>query len=178
MYSHGNLNKTIFSYISNKLTKTLLQLRLPDIYYIIRSMINGKNSVHLSWPIEATKRLCVLAVTTILLLLVRLQIMGSQLPVFTRFDNPASVAVTPARQLTYHYLMSVNVWLLLFPCDLCCDWTMGTVPIVQSLLDPRNLATLVTYTFLGIFVLTAFYTENKQQATVIIMVSKFCLRCF
>lgn len=88
-----------------------------------------------------------------------------------RFDNPASVAPTPARQLTYNYLVSQNLWLLLFPCNLCCDWTMGTVPIIDSLMDARNLATVLTYLLLAVLVWVAFVSENFQQTTVIIMVS-------
>lgn len=91
---------------------------------------------------------------------------------FYRFDNPASVAPTPVRQLSYNYLISVNLWLLLFPCDLCCDWTMGTVPLVESFLDTRNLATLISYAILSLLTYVAVITDNRQQATVIIMVSK------
>ncbi|XP_017781119.1 PREDICTED: transmembrane and TPR repeat-containing protein CG4050-like [Nicrophorus vespilloides] len=142
------------------------KIRLSDLKYMIKS---AKSSYHLPWSSEATKRLSALGLTTVCLLLARLQIMGSQLPVFTRFDNPASVAPTPSRQLTYHYLISVNLWLLLFPCDLCCDWTMGTVPLVESFLDPRNLSTVAAYVFLALLVIAAFTTENKQQSVIIIM---------
>ena len=41
--------------------------------------------------------------------------MGATLPVFTRFDNPAAVAETPVKQLTQHYLVTINWWLLLAP---------------------------------------------------------------
>lgn len=91
---------------------------------------------------------------------------------FIRFDNPASVAPTPSRQLTYNYLVSLNLWLLLFPCDLCCDWTMGTVPLVETFSDPRNIVTLIAYTTLCILVWISFITENRQQSTLIIMVSR------
>jgi hypothetical protein len=91
---------------------------------------------------------------------------------FYRFDNPASVAPTPVRQLTYNYLISVNLWLLLFPCDLCCDWTMGTVPLIESFLDARNLMTLISYAILSLLIYVAVITDNRQQATVIIMVRK------
>ena len=43
--------------------------------------------------------------------------MGATLPVFTRFDNPAAVAETPIKQLTQHYLVTINWWLLLAPGD-------------------------------------------------------------
>ena len=45
----------------------------------------------------------------------RLHIMGATLPVFTRFDNPAAVAESPTKQLTQHYLVTINWWLLLAP---------------------------------------------------------------
>uniref|UniRef100_A0A182P8F0 DUF1736 domain-containing protein n=1 Tax=Anopheles epiroticus TaxID=199890 RepID=A0A182P8F0_9DIPT len=86
-----------------------------------------------------------------------------------RFDNPASVAVTPARQLSYNYLVSVNLWLLLFPCDLCCDWTMGTVPLVESFTDPRNLATLGAYSMIGVLVWVAFIENHRQKSAVVVM---------
>jgi len=76
----------------------------------------------------------------------------------------------PARQLTYNYLVSVNAWLLIFPCDLCCDWTMGTVPLVESASDPRNLATLATYAVVAALVYTAFTTPNRAKRVAVIMV--------
>ena len=86
-----------------------------------------------------------------------------------RFDNPASVSPSPARQLTFNYLLPVNAWLLLNPMDLCCDWTMGTIPLVKSLSDPRNLLTILTFAIifhLGIFGLAS---SSKKQRKVILM---------
>ncbi|KAL1404068.1 hypothetical protein pipiens_019080, partial [Culex pipiens pipiens] len=61
-------------------------IRLSDIYHLARSVMSGKSLALPSgwWPHEATRRLAVLCVSTVALLFVRLQIMGSQLPVFTR----------------------------------------------------------------------------------------------
>ena len=88
-----------------------------------------------------------------------------------RFDNPASVAATPTRQLTYNYLAAVNLRLLFLPIDLCCDWTMGTIPLVESFLDVRNLATIAAHaTVLGLIV-TAVLTRSRQTSIIIIMVS-------
>ncbi|XP_044748046.1 protein O-mannosyl-transferase Tmtc3 [Coccinella septempunctata] len=145
------------------------KVKLQQIKHILRSALSSKSSYQLPWSSNATKRIVVLAVSTVCLLLFRLQIMGSQLPVFTRFDNPASVAPTPTKQLTYNYLLSVNLWLLLFPCNLCCDWTMGTIPLVETFLDLRNLATLATYAFFGLMAFVAFTTNNSKQRVVILM---------
>lgn len=102
----------------------------------------------------------------------------SLLPPTNRFDNPASVSVTPTRQLSYNYLVSVNLWLLLFPCDLCCDWTMGTVPLVESFSDPRNLTTLAAYSLIGVLVWMAFLQGDRHRSGVIVMVSTFWVLLF
>lgn len=156
------------------------KIRLSDIYHLARSVLSGKSLALPSgwWPHEATRRLAVLCVATVALLFARLQIMGSQLPVFTRFDNPASVSVTPTRQLSYNYLASVNLWLLLFPCDLCCDWTMGTVPLVESFSDPRNMATLGAYSLIGVLVWVAFLQGDRHRSGVIVMGLAFMILPF
>lgn len=89
-----------------------------------------------------------------------------------RFDNPASVADTPSRQLTYNYLLAVNLWLVLFPCELCCDWTMGTIPLVESLADARNLVTVSTYFMLFAALYKILTSSNRQYVTIMCMVSE------
>lgn len=86
--------------------------------------------------------------------------------VFFRFDNPASASSFPGRHLTYNYLAVLNAWLLTFPSSLCCDWTMGTVALVESLTDPRNLATLL-FLFLVVRLVWAAFIQGDP---VIIMV--------
>lgn len=87
-----------------------------------------------------------------------------------RFDNPASVAPSPTRQLTYNYLVSVNLWLLLFPDALVCDWTMNSIQLIKGFVDPRNLWTLLSYTIIGWLSWIAISTENRRKANVLIMV--------
>lgn len=86
-----------------------------------------------------------------------------------RFDNPAAVSATPARQLTFNYLLPVNAWLLLNPSELCCDWTMGTIPLVESLLDPRNLATLAFYVLLGLLAYHSLRYGHSSAKTVLMV---------
>ena len=84
------------------------------------------------------RRLAALSAFAAAALWLRLRLVqGGSLPRFTRFDNPASASPSPARQLTYAFLTWENLRLLLCPSSLCCDWTMGAIPIVESLSDPR-----------------------------------------
>ncbi|XP_033101589.1 protein O-mannosyl-transferase TMTC3-like [Anneissia japonica] len=142
------------------------KLSCMDLLQNARSWLSGKvafpGALKLSFY-----RILFLAFGTFLLLYARLQIMGSTLPVFTNFDNPASQASYPARHLTYWYLLPINAWLLLCPSKLCCDWTMGTIPLVESFHDPRNLATVLFIFILGSLVLYVVVNSNHLSKQVI-----------
>jgi len=56
------------------------------------------------------------------------------------------------RLMTFCYLAALNCWLLLCPAILSHDWQMGSVPLVTSFTDTRNLATCIF--FGGCLVLT------------------------
>ena len=56
---------------------------------------------------------------------------------------------SPYKQLHWAYLPFLNIWLLLNPWQLSCEYALGTVPAIESLADPRNLLTLLTYSALG-----------------------------
>ena len=108
-------------------------------------------------------RTLVLTLTGGLLLYLRFHVMGSTLPVFTNFDNPASYQDFPTKQLTWLYLIAVNSWLLLSPSDLCCDWTMKTIPLVETLADPRNMATISTFAILIHVGLVAIFSQSGAE---------------
>lgn len=50
------------------------------------------------------------------------------------------------RLLTFCYLAAFNCWLLLCPSTLSHDWQMGSIPLVTSLADSRNLTTALFFT--------------------------------
>ena len=56
---------------------------------------------------------------------------------------------TPYRQLSWLYLTFVNSWLLLNPYNLCADWRFGAVPLINSLIDPLNILTVLTLLSVG-----------------------------
>ena len=85
---------------------------------------------------------------------------------FLRHDNPAVALTTPYRQLHWMYLIFTNCWLLLDPSTLCADWTMGTIPLIQSIADPRNMLTLVTFVvFAGAMYYSMSGNSVNQQVT-------------
>ncbi|XP_054974243.1 protein O-mannosyl-transferase TMTC1 isoform X1 [Sorex araneus] len=96
------------------------------------------------------KRAALVVSYVTVLLGLRLWIMGGSLPLFSEQDNPASFSpYLLTRFLTYCYLLAFNAWLLLAPVTLCYDWQVGSIPLVESLWDARNLASLLLALALG-----------------------------
>lgn len=151
------------------LHEVFVEQKLSHTDLVVFSQIFAGGKVGLPpWVKLSAQRLSILVLAGICLMIGRLKIMGSQLPVFTKFDNPAAVAETPTRQLTHNYLLTVNSWLLLAPADLCCDWTMNTVPLVTSVSDPRNLATILLYALLAHLAYKGFSCNPTHEASVIL----------
>lgn len=63
------------------------QISVRNIVHCLRCIVSGKSFIlpSATWTSDTKKRLCVLCVTTIALLIARFKVMGSQLPVFTRY---------------------------------------------------------------------------------------------
>ncbi|KAH0820140.1 hypothetical protein GEV33_002651 [Tenebrio molitor] len=71
--------------------------------------------------------------------------------------------------LTFCYLAAFNWWLLLCPATLSHDWQMGSVPLVTSMSDSRNLMTCF---FFGVAVLLVIRSlcdfENQKHVPVVL----------
>ena len=63
--------------------------------------------------------------------------------------NPAAGQPSPYRQLHWAYLCFYNLWLLLCPSHLSPDYSMGTIPLIASIFDSRNVLTIMTFLSLG-----------------------------
>ncbi|XP_040344455.1 protein O-mannosyl-transferase TMTC1 isoform X1 [Herpailurus yagouaroundi] len=116
------------------------------------------------------KRATLVVTYVIVLLYFRLWIMGGSMPLFSEQDNPASFSpYILTRFLTYSYLLAFNVWLLLAPVTLCYDWQVGSIPLVETIWDTRNLATIllaVVMTLLSLHCLAAFKRLEHKEVLV------------
>ncbi|VVC86951.1 unnamed protein product [Leptidea sinapis] len=101
-------------------------------------------------------------VSLLLLLSIRLGLLQGTWPVFSPQDNPAAFHSTFfVRLMTFCYLAAFNWWLLLCPWTLSHDWQMGSVPLITSGWDPRNL---VTFAAFGALLLLADIASLPQNA--------------
>lgn len=102
----------------------------------------------------------------------RLSLLHGQLPHFLEEDNPASFSPhLTTRIMTYSYLCVVNSWLLIAPVSLCYDWQMGSVPLIESPYDIRNMATLILFLTMAVIAWLLAYGKLPvsllQQWTII-----------
>ncbi|XP_035875101.1 protein O-mannosyl-transferase TMTC1 isoform X1 [Phyllostomus discolor] len=116
------------------------------------------------------KRAILVISYVVVVLYFRLWIMGGSMPLFSEQDNPASFSpYILTRFLTYSYLLAFNMWLLLAPVTLCYDWQVGSIPLVETIWDMRNLATVllaVVMALLSLHCLAAFKRLEHKEVLV------------
>ncbi|NXO74112.1 TMTC1 protein, partial [Phainopepla nitens] len=129
---------------------------------------NNQNFLYIARPF--LKRAALVISYVILVLYFRLWIMGGSMPMFSEQDNPASFSpYLLTRFLTYSYLLAFNAWLLLAPITLCYDWQVGSIPLVESIWDVRNLATVflvLVMTLLSLHCIAAFKKLEHKEVLV------------
>ncbi|EOA96635.1 Transmembrane and TPR repeat-containing protein 1, partial [Anas platyrhynchos] len=129
---------------------------------------NNQNFLYTARPF--LKRAALVISYVILVLYFRLWIMGGSMPMFSEQDNPASFSpYLLTRFLTYSYLLAFNAWLLLAPITLCYDWQVGSIPLVESVWDVRNLATVllvVVLVLLSLHCIAAFKKLEHKEVLV------------
>ncbi|CAL8104977.1 unnamed protein product [Orchesella dallaii] len=92
----------------------------------------------------------------------RIAIMNGTFPRFSRQDNPAAYCKSDlTRFLTYAFLPVYNFWLIICPYRLSYDWQMGSIPLIESPWDLRNLATALFYLAFSLLLHRAFILKVR-----------------
>ncbi|KAJ6218957.1 hypothetical protein RDWZM_004769 [Blomia tropicalis] len=95
---------------------------------IRRQLQRRRSSINIS---ENVITIGLLLATLLTAIVIRLAIMDYTLPIFNRFDNPASRATFPIKQLTFAYVGVYHFWLLLLPLRLNCDWSHSSIELIN-----------------------------------------------
>ena len=66
------------------------------------------------------------------------------------------------RMLSFSNIYSINAWLLLSPSALCCDWSLGSIPLVSSLADWRNVWSILLYSGIGTVATHALFSRRDR----------------
>ncbi|CAH1245593.1 TMTC4, partial [Branchiostoma lanceolatum] len=116
------------------------------------------------WVRSLLLRQLFLGATGAAIMTARWWVMGSTPPAFQPVDNPAAFSKDLAtRVLTHNYVYAINAWLLFFPWWLCFDWSMGCVPLLHSVGDPRVLAPVALW--LGLLGLLTYCVVGSADNT-------------
>uniref|UniRef100_A0A8D8X1R3 dolichyl-phosphate-mannose--protein mannosyltransferase n=1 Tax=Cacopsylla melanoneura TaxID=428564 RepID=A0A8D8X1R3_9HEMI len=100
----------------------------------------------------------------LLLVLIRCYIMGHEMPTFAKADNPAAKHEhVLVRTMTFFYLPIVNFYLLLFPKWLSYDWSMESIPLIETITDYRNIFTALFY--FSIFQMLQINLFNRKKCS-------------
>ena len=111
------------------------------------------------WFFHLIERLCIIISTAVILLYLRIVVISGGFSVsFSESDNPTSFHLDIwTRFRTYSYLCALNARFLLCPNTLCYDWSMDSIPRIESWWDTRNAETLI---FTLVMALLGFYGEQ------------------
>ncbi|XP_062508109.1 protein O-mannosyl-transferase TMTC1-like [Corticium candelabrum] len=116
-------------------------------------------------PFYVFYRLILTAVCVIVLLYFRLCMNSGTQPIFKPEELRASFHPDQqTRMLSFGYIHAFNAWLLLCPYSLCCDWSLGSIPLVHSLWDMKNLAPLTVYAVIAILFLNSLIKAEERFA--------------
>ena len=102
------------------------------------------------------------------LLWLRLSMNHNSQPIFKEEELKATFHPDRlVRILSFSNIYAMNGWLLLVPSALCCDWSLGSVPLVTTLADPRNARSLLLYAAVTMLALhLSFRSKGRHRVPV------------
>ncbi|XP_019850995.1 PREDICTED: transmembrane and TPR repeat-containing protein 1-like [Amphimedon queenslandica] len=104
---------------------------------------------------DVIKRLCFIALSGAIMMWFRISMNEGTDPIFKPEEMRA--AFHPNRLVRIFSFSNIYVWnilLLIFPSSLCCDWSLGSLPIIETLYDVRNIWSLILYIVLGLLIIS------------------------
>ncbi|XP_050507114.1 protein O-mannosyl-transferase TMTC1-like [Diabrotica virgifera virgifera] len=161
-----------FSMLAKETGVTVFLLNLALDFYFSWSHLK-RSSGYLRWNGETFRfvnRIAKVLASFGVLLSLRLAMLQGSFPKFSQQDNPAAFHPSMCvRFLTYSYLVAFNFWLLLCPCTLSHDWQMGSIPLITSVNDSRNILTVFIFGMLLLFILKVVTNVEGQTHTPIVL---------
>lgn len=112
-----------------------------------------------------------LLVSFVVIMIVRLQMNGQDIQTDAK-TNPANhITHNLNRVLTKNLYVALHAWLLVYPVNLCCDWSAKSIDLVQSIYDARNCGTLLLYIVLVAFLVAGLVAKLQQRSRAELLVA-------
>ncbi|XP_059622180.1 protein O-mannosyl-transferase TMTC4 [Phlebotomus argentipes] len=136
---------------------------------LVQKVKNWRISLNL--PPEVIFRVALLIISCILLCIFRLWIMNFQSPSFKIMDNPVAASESlSTKSLSQMYLYALNYWLLLCPDWLSFDWALGSIRLVDSVLDMRLIPIVIFWVFLCALIWTSVHKAQQILAIALVVI--------
>uniref|UniRef100_A0A2A4K6I1 dolichyl-phosphate-mannose--protein mannosyltransferase n=2 Tax=Heliothis virescens TaxID=7102 RepID=A0A2A4K6I1_HELVI len=117
---------------------------------------------HVHHSIESIFRMICITAGIAALLYARWLVMGGTRPEFKPTDNPAAFANTPfSKVATYNFIYLLNLLLFIWPQWLCYDWSMGCIPLIESVTDSRIILIYAMHLY-GLYLLESIWSGRKK----------------
>ncbi|XP_026480649.1 transmembrane and TPR repeat-containing protein 4-like [Ctenocephalides felis] len=115
-------------------------------------------------------RFALLTSSMILLIFWRMHIINFETPIFQKMDNHIAFCNDKiSKILSQLYLYSLNIWLLLCPIWLCCDWSFECVPLL-TICDIRIITIPAPWIIIGLII---YYQKRFLLNGLIFMIIPF-----
>eukprot|EP00040_Diaphanoeca_grandis_P010659 m.54633 g.54633 ORF g.54633 m.54633 type:complete len:733 (-) comp21947_c0_seq1:71-2269(-) len=130
-------------------TKNLRDAAADSNLWLLRTQINSVDSLTTEKRkvfLQAAIRILVYVAVVAYIMKLRFALnKGDEVKVDVK-TNPANhIEDFRFRALTKFYYCVLHFWLLVFPFDLCCDWSSFGIVSIESFTDPRNMASLICF---------------------------------
>eukprot|EP00118_Oscarella_pearsei_P013628 m.110496 g.110496 ORF g.110496 m.110496 type:complete len:643 (+) comp37400_c0_seq1:3-1931(+) len=134
-----------------------------------KAEISAKNSrKQAEFPVALFLRALLLGACLLILLKFRLAMNAGTQPIFKPDELRAAFHENRlTRVLSFSYIYSFNAWLLLCPYALCCDWSLGSIPLIHGFMDPHNLASLALYATIIALIGYVLLRQKRQERLVV-----------
>ncbi|VDM95678.1 unnamed protein product [Thelazia callipaeda] len=134
--------------------KKLLQNTNKNFINQNAKTLSVHNSIEMKFYYDCVHRIAVCIFICVILLVIRFSINGFQTPQFSSNDN--FIANNPSfffRVMNRCYIYGLYIWLLLYPAQLCFDYSMGCITSIQSIADPRFIISAICFLGLIIYII-------------------------
>nr|XP_023017979.1 transmembrane and TPR repeat-containing protein 4-like [Leptinotarsa decemlineata] len=116
-----------------------------------------------------------LLVLGLVIMFYRFKVMNFEGPIFTSIDNPAAYAQSIfTRVFTHNYIYLLNFLLLVWPQWLCFDWSMGCIPLIETMCDIRAIIVMIMW-FVGLYAVFTLLRKNYQNEILDARIMGVCL---
>ncbi|CAH2068649.1 unnamed protein product, partial [Iphiclides podalirius] len=143
-------------------------------FHVFKKQSTDSKKTYLLWHINRRSwtRIAVVSLAAIFLLYGRWLIMGGIKPEFKPSNNPAAFSTDLFTKVaTFHYIYFLNFILLVWPQWLCYDWSMGCIPLIESVLDYRLVSVTLLYLYGFLYIRTILKSGESSKRLMILATS-------